>query len=533
MRIKTKILSIIIATLVLVVFVSAHYSQRMAEKDHEAALREDAEKIVRQVSSYIPANGRLADRAGLEDEFKELFFLSHHLVRIDTFMIKTDGALAPFFSRERYPIERTSIAKSEIELARDGRMSLGFEERPEGNYVNVVAPLRSNGRVFGIAEFKVSHEEFYNLLANRRQTTLYVTIMVVLVIAGALIFSMDRMVNRPIQLLLTAISAVKGGDLAVRVEPAAKDEIGTLTEHFNSMIETISRNTVEKEALLARINSHNDELQQKVGLATEEILKRNAALSVANQSIYNIQKKLGHSRRLAAVGQLAATVAHELGTPLHSISGHLQLLMEEEGLSREMNRRLAIMQSQLERMTGSIQEMLNTTRRHEAGLDIIDLNRMIDDLTLLVLPETLSRQIVMDKDFAQNLPVVLGNSGRLQEVFLNLIDNALDASYDGGKISISTGTADPMAEGLSYEGPNNGGWIKVAVTDNGRGIPEGQIGDIFAPFYTTKAHGRGTGLGLSIANEIIQGHHGRIKAASRPEQGSTFTVFLPSTDKKG
>ncbi len=537
MKIKTKILSIIIATLVLVVFVSAHYSQKMAEKDHEAALRKDAEKIVRQVSSYVPVDGNIADRAALEDEFKELFFLSSHLVRIDTFIIKDSGvdkgALKPFFSKERYPIERAPIAKADIDLIMEGQFSLGFEETPGGSYVNVIAPLRTNGRVYGVAEFKISHEEFYNLIANKRQTTLYVTIMVVLVIAGALLFTMNHMVNRPIQALLSAISAVKGGDLGVRVEPAARDEIGTLTEHFNGMIETINRDTVEKEALLAQINRHNDELQNKISLATEEIMKRNESLRVANQSIYNIQKKLGHSRRLAAVGQLAATVAHELGTPLHSISGHLQLLMEDEHLSKDMTRRLVIMQSQLERMTGSIQDLLNTTRQHEAGLDVLDLNRMIEDLSLLVLPETLSRQIMLDKDLHGALPGVIGSSGRMQEVFLNLIDNAIDASFDGGKITVSTGVANAVEEGLPYEGPDNGGWVKVTVTDNGRGIPEGHLGDIFAPFYTTKAHGRGTGLGLSIAHEIIQGHHGHIRVTSRPEQGSTFTVFLPSTEKKG
>lgn len=526
MRIKTKILTLIITTLVLIIFVSAHYFQRVAEKDHEIVLREDAAKIVRQIGSYIPPDGNVTDRTALEEDFKELLFLSSHLVRIDTFIMGRDGALKPFFSMERYKLERTPVAGSEIDLVRNGQMLLNFEEKPEGNYVNVIAPLRSGDRIYGMTELKISHEEFYSLIANRKKATLLVTVIAVLVIAGVLVFSMDYMVNRPIQMLLSAISQVKGGNLAVRVDSSARDEIGSLTEHFNGMIETINMNTLEKESLLAQINRHNDELQQKVRLATGELIKKNEALRAANQSIYNIQKKLGHSRRLAAVGTLAATVAHELGTPLHSVSGHLQLLMEEQDLSKDITRRLTIMQSQLERITDSIQNLLNTTRQPEANFDMLDLNRMLEDLLFLVLPETLSRQITVDQDFQTDLPHVFGNSGRIQEVFLNLIDNAIDASYDGGTISIST-----RAAGLSGEDPGKGKWVKVAVTDNGRGIPEEYVGKIFTPFYTTKVHG--TGLGLSISQEIVQSHHGHIEVKSRPDEGSTFIVFLPAAEKKG
>lgn len=529
MRIKTKILTLTITTLTLIIFVFAHYSQRIAEKDHEIVLKEDAAKIVRQIGSYVPPDGKVTDRTALEEDFKELLFLSSHLVRIDTFIVGREGALKPFFSMERYKLERTPIAESEIGLVRSGQMILNFEEKPDGNYVNVIAPLRSGDRIYGVTELKISHDEFYGLIANRKKATLLVTVIAVLVIAGVLVFSMDHMVSRPIQMLLSAISQVKGGNLDVRVDPGAGDEIGSLTEHFNGMVETINRNTLEKETLLAQINRHNDELQQKIRLATDELLKRNEALRVANQSIYNIQKKLGHSRRLAAVGQLAATVAHELGTPLHSVSGHLQLLMEEQDLSKDMTRRLTIMQSQLERITDSIQNLLNTTRQPEANFDMLDLNRMLGDLLFLVMPETLSRHIMVDQDFQTGLPHVFGSSGRIQEVFLNLIDNAIDASYDGGTISVSTRVVD-IPPG---EDPGGGKWVKVAVTDNGRGIPKEYIGKIFAPFYTTKVHGRGTGLGLSISQEIVRSHHGHIEVKSRPGEGSAFMVFLPAAEKKG
>lgn len=277
-----------------------------------------------------------------------------------------------------------------------------------------------------------------------------------------------------------------------------------------------------------QIHTHNAELKARIEEATVELVERNEELSCANQSILDIQKKLGHSRRLAAVGQLAATVAHELGTPLHSISGHLHLLMEEH-LSVDAKRRLAIMQSQLDRIIDSIQDILDTTRPQDAQFAPVDLNSLIEDVTLLVMPETVSKELTIEKDLAPSLPPVFGVSGRIEEVFLSIIDNAIDASCPGSVISVSTRCGE--ADGCDIISPN-GGWVSVIVRDRGRGIPEEQLKRLFEPFYTTKAYGQGTGLGLAISKEIIEGHNGHIKIESAPGKGSAFTVFLPAEKSK-
>lgn len=531
MRIKTKILLLTIPTLVSILLISTYYSHKAVEKDHELTLREDASKIARQIESYIPPDGRRINFEELEAHFDELLFLSSHIVRVDTHIFRPDGALEPVLSRSKFPTELRPIGKSDIERARNGELLMYLEQSGSQNYVNFVAPLRYNGSVFGITGFKVSHEEFLRTMAGKRKTLILVAGLSLLSVAGVLVLSMDRLVNRPIQNLLAAISRVKKGDLTVNVAPVASDEIGRLTEHFNEMLSTIKQSADEKEALLKQINRHNDELQLKIDLATEELIKRNEALRRANQSIYEIQKKLGHSRRLAAVGQLAATVAHEFGTPLHSVSGHLQLLMEEPNLSGDITRRLTIMQSQIERITRSIQNLLDTTRPPDI-YDYLDINRMIDDILILVLPEITSKQITVSRDFKEGLPSVYGSNSRIQEVFLNIVDNAIDASREGGEIRISTALALPGEKGAPAREPSTGMWAMVKVQDNGRGIPEDLIGHIFTPFYTTKAYGQGTGLGLAISQEIVESYHGHITIESRMDEGSVFTVFFPADYKK-
>lgn len=531
MRIKTKILFLIISTLVSILLISTYYGHKAVERDHEITLREDASKIARQIESYIPTDGKIRNIEELEAHFDELLFLSSHIVRVDTYVFRPHG-LEPVLSKSKFHIELRPLTASDIERAKNKEVLMDLSVEDGQNFVNFVAPLKSGGSVFGIASFKVSHEEFFSTMAGKRKSMLMVAAIALLAVAGVLILSMDRLVNRPIQNLLSAISRVKEGDLAVTVAPAATDEIGALTEHFNEMLGTIKKSADEKEALLTQINRHNDELQQKIELATDELLKRNEALRRANQSIYEIQKKLGHSRRLAAVGQLAATVAHEFGTPLHSVSGHLQLLMEEPNLSADTTRRIKIMQSQIERMTSSIQNLLDTTRPPDK-YDYLDVNRMMDDILLLVLPETTSRQITVSRDFQEGLPAIYGSSSRIQEVFLNIVDNAIDASREGGEISVSTSLALPSGKGVPTRVPSTGKWVMVKIKDSGRGIPEDLKEHIFTPFYTTKAYGHGTGLGLAISQEIVESYNGNITVESRVDEGSVFTVFFPAEYKKG
>jgi signal transduction histidine kinase len=348
-------------------------------------------------------------------------------------------------------------------------------------------------------------------------------------ISGLFAVSTTRMIHHPIENLLKAMSRVKAGDLTVSIVPKAQDELGRLTQSFNSMIQMIRQSVEANQALLDRIHTFNEELQSKIDAATDELQTRNDDLLRANRVIYQMQKELVHSNELAAIGQLAATVAHELGTPLHSVSGHLQLLLDEGALSEDARRRLGIIQSQIERLINSIQQLLNTTRFPETDFDWIELNVVLGDLCVLFSPETISKQITVVKELDPNLPKLLASPSQMQGVFLNLIDNAIDELSRGGILVIRTQRIAPPKDASrpAWEEAADTDWVEVTVQDNGRGIPSDQIQKIFEPFYTSKDPGQGTGLGLSICRDIVQRHGGMITVESRLDEGSRFIVRIP------
>lgn len=571
MRIKAKILILIISTLVLIIFVTAYYTRWTVEKNYEAALKDDTAKIVRLIELNIAAEGEVAaqnamakdlremvyysmriipddtakapkaakkselkdpatsERAilkALNDSLEELMYLTSHVVRIDVFKLTEDGKTTPYFSKTRAPSLKAVLTPGDALLAMQGAVVLNFEQTDTATFANVIAPVRLKNGLFGLAAVKISREEFDRLITSKNRSAMITAAIAVAIIAGVLIIALNLTVNKPLENLLGAINRIKQGNLSATVPPVANDEIGRLTAHFNEMMQTIRHSAEEKEFLIKEINRANDELQEKIRQATEELRRRNDELSLANQSIYDIQKKLGHSRRLAAVGQLAATVAHELGTPLHSVSGHLQLLLDEPNLPKGTERRLTIMQSQLERITASIRNILDTTRRSGDAIDSVDLNDVIEDISILVLPDTVSKKITVKKDLQPGLPPVHGSRGRFEEVFLNLIDNAIDASRQGGAISIITKRA-AGGGAVPPERFSAGAWIEVTIKDNGRGIPADYLAHIFEPFYTTKARGHGTGLGLSISQDIVKSYRGYMAVESKVNEGSAFSVFLP------
>ncbi len=575
MNIKSKILLLIITTILLVVFVSSYYTQRIVERNQEAALKEDVLNITKQAELAIVTGGKpsamkdmrqniqemvllgsniqgedlpatsawkepglspqreKAVLKAMDENMEKLLSLNPHIERVDIFTFKEDGTTAQFLSKAKGDTPQGSLSTESLSLAKRGGTVIVSEKGEDAGFVNVVSPIYYNEGVAGVALIKVARKAFDAVLSTKNRFTVIFAVAALVLIASVLIVAMDRMVNKPIKKLLKAISMVKEGNLAVRVEPLAYDEIGMLSLHFNGMVDAIRESAEEKEALLRQIHTYNDELQHGINLATEELRKRNDELSDANQSIYDIQKKLGRSRRFAAIGQMAATVAHEIGTPLHSISGHLQLLMEGSDLSADKLRRLEIMQSQLERITASIQDILNTTRQPGVASDLIDINGILEDIAILMLPELMSKELTIRKDFQKDIPPVFGSSRRLQEVLLNVIDNAIDASSNGKTIAISTSSV-AAPEGSINIDPHLLGipWVQVIVKDEGRGIPEETLKHIFTPFYTTKSAGQGTGLGLAISEEIVRSHRGFIKVESRVNEGSTFTISLPSALKR-
>ncbi len=228
-----------------------------------------------------------------------------------------------------------------------------------------------------------------------------------------------------------------------------------------------------------------------------------------------LEETLQQSEKLSSIGLLAAGVAHEVNTPLTGVSSYTQMLL---GMIPETDPKHALlqkMQRQTDRASNIVGNLLNFSRTGNAEEFVeIEINKLLNDTLQLLEPQLRRSQIEIVKFYARRPPSILGSSGKLQQVFTNLILNARDAMFNGGMITLTT----------SVEGSNV---VVVEVTDTGEGIPAENLTKVFDPFFTTKGVGNGTGLGLAVSYGIIQEHAGSIEVSSVPGEGTTFRLVFP------
>jgi two-component system sensor histidine kinase HydH len=228
-------------------------------------------------------------------------------------------------------------------------------------------------------------------------------------------------------------------------------------------------------------------------------------------AIKQLQLQLLERERLAAVGELAAMVAHEVRNPLAGIRGGCEILLEgyPEGDTRH-DIGVEIIH-QVDRLSRTVHDLLLFARPKAMDLVPTNLHRLIERILLVLLddPENAAVDVVLD--FGDDVPIIQADGRQMEQVFMNLLLNAIQAMSHKGMVTIAT--------------RNSGRQVVVTVSDAGPGIPQDKIGRIFEPFFTTRS--QGTGLGLAIVKKIVEAHGGRIEAASRPGSGARFTVTLP------
>jgi two-component system NtrC family sensor kinase len=230
----------------------------------------------------------------------------------------------------------------------------------------------------------------------------------------------------------------------------------------------------------------------------------------------HLESILTQSEKLAAIGQLAAGVAHEINNPLTAIIANAQILHRELPAGSDLQESVDLIARAGARATQVVRNLLDFARKEEYHLGLTDLNETLERALELVQHELLSRGVRMEFSPDPDLPPILASQDHLQSVWLNLLLNAIDSlDKTPGEIKIVTRRI--------------GREIHISVRDNGKGIPPDRLTRIFEPFYTTKAPGRGTGLGLSVSHRIVKQHGGRISVESHPGTGSSFTVILPTS----
>lgn len=317
-------------------------------------------------------------------------------------------------------------------------------------------------------------------------------------------------INDPLRRLTDAMERLAQGDPAARA-PARRDELGLIAERFNLMAHELQRVGHEREALLGEVRALNASLQERIDAALAEVaalVERNALL----------REELSQQERLAVAGQLTAAFAHEVGTPLNLVNGHLQLLLGQPELNDRTRERLDVIAAQIKRVGDIVRRLLDMTRRPQLNQEVVALPDLVEDLQRLWSPTLAAHRVVFALEAGAGIRLHVDRK-QMEQLFINLVNNAVDAMPEGGRIRLRV---DPDPEAAETQ-PR---W-RCVLEDSGTGIPPEVLPKVFKPMFTTKPEGKGTGLGLPICREIVRNHGGEIRMESTPGVGSRAVFSLP------
>jgi signal transduction histidine kinase len=318
---------------------------------------------------------------------------------------------------------------------------------------------------------------------------------VVVFVAVGVLLALRTIVTLPLRRLLEGMDAVGKGDLSRVILAERDDEIGTLAGRFNAMTGSLREAREEGDR----------GVQARLALET----------------------RLRQSEKLATIGQMAAEIAHEVGTPLNVIGGRARALSKPKKAAdpAEVVKNAGIISGEVERITKIIRQVLDFSRKRGPTVTSVHLGSVVAE-ALEFLSEIIGRQAIrIEVRTMPSQPEVPGDPDQIQQVCLNLLMNAIHAMPRGGKLRITTERVTRRREGLDLAAP--GPYAMLEIVDSGPGIPAADRDKIFEPFFTTKDDGQGTGLGLAVSLGIVKDHDGWIEVDSPPGGGAVFRVFLP------
>ena len=332
--------------------------------------------------------------------------------------------------------------------------------------------------------------------------TLPVLAIIVVLVVVAVMLVARTLVVRPIEKLLAGIDDVARGDLSRVLLSEREDEIGALASRFNDMTYSLRESQAETER--------------------------------QNSAKMKLEERLFQTEKLATIGQLAAEIAHEVGTPLNVIVGRSRSMAKKAGDPEAVTKNAEIVAEQASRITRIIQRLLDTARRKVGTAEngLVDLNGITLATLEFLEGKLAAARVTRSLHRADGLPPVKGDPDQLQQVLLNLLLNAIEAMPGGGQLRVETSLVTRRRPGLEVA-PEQA-VVVVEVADTGVGIPPEARDKIFEPFYTTKEGRGGTGLGLSVSHGIIKEHDGWIEVDAGPSGGGTaFRVCLPAAAETG
>jgi signal transduction histidine kinase len=322
-------------------------------------------------------------------------------------------------------------------------------------------------------------------------------------------------VTEPIRSITDAMRRLEEGDPSARTDVRSNDELGIIANRFNLMAAQMERASAERESLIEEIRGLNAGLQDRINLALAALQAKNQELESLMEGNALLREELSQQERLAVAGQLTAAFAHEVGTPLNLVNSHLQLLEGQPDVGEKTRDRLGVIRAQIERVGDIVRKMMSVTRRPRIHPEPVPLGPLMTDLQRLWNPTLASHGVAFELR-APDPCVLHVDRKQMEQLFLNMVNNSVDAMPDGGRLDLAV---EPDPEGRR--------WL-VSLSDTGMGIPADVLPKVFKPMFTTKPDGKGTGLGLAICREIVRAHGGEIQIESEEGKGTTMRFPLPA-----
>jgi signal transduction histidine kinase len=498
MRLSTRLLLPLIATVVTVMTAYAAWSLRQRETTLASQDRRETRAYATALGLALEAAFRDPERRDVQETIDRIS-LEPNIYGVAVYSPEGEVLYlaGPLEGAQADPLERILAALSSGDTTSLTRAAAGGE-----SVFSVVRPLvAEDGTVVGGFEVLQPLSFLESEKARTRIRFLLNTLTLLATLTVLLLLLVRRLVAAPLERLVKGVRALESGDLTYRVSgDAGGGELAEVAAEFNRMADRL------EEARAGLLREGEDRLA--------------------------LERRLRDTEKLAAVGDLAAGVAHEIAAPLHVIQGRAELLLRKANLGEAEVRNLAIIREQIRRITSIVQNLLEFARRREPRMVRLDLQQTVGAVAEFLEGEFARTGVTLERHGPTHLELD-GDGELLFQVFVNLFLNAVHALEDHpGDRTIQVTLRRVEGPGAAGdEGPDLPGdspRVRVEVEDSGPGVPESRRKEVFEPFFTTKASGAGTGLGLSIVRSIVAEHGGRIDLVDGASGGARVRIVLPA-----
>jgi signal transduction histidine kinase len=477
MRLRSTIIGLIVLPVTLAVGVIGWLGISWLEREAEARMREDIELIARALQQPLNQAIRQREPVLLQESLRSAFDFGRvygaHIYGAGGELLAGIGVGERRFSAER------AEAFNTLEPRDDGYAALADE--PTHAYF---MPLTTQGgRIAAILQITRQPDSLRHMLTRIRLIGAGSLAGLALILSLIVILGHRRAIGAPLSALAQAMDRVAEGRLEHRISPSGPQETQALGDGFNAMLDRIEQ-------------------------ATEEIAERRSTQA-------SLQADLQASRKLAAIGELSAGVAHQLGTPLAVIDGRAQRLLRRADLDEPTRESIRAMRGEVERISQTVRQLMDFARQHPVNRRETQVSQLINSAVERMRTDPLTRGVRIEwqrPDANEDEPLLGTDGPRLEEAICNLITNSAQASPQG-LIRVT----------LRYDEA----FCHIRVEDDGPGIPTSERARLFEPFHTTKPVGSGTGLGLAVAHGIARSHGGDLTLASGDLPGACFDMRLP------